>query len=73
MGECLCHRHSRRLFLYRQGLFGPAGALVSRFTSRTKTRLDDYLVAAVKGPLTAIIFVQGALIALSAMTLTNAY
>ncbi len=41
------------------------GPLMSRFASRTKSKLDDYFVWALRLPVIVIILVQGALIALS--------
>ena len=45
--------------------------LLSHWTSKTETQLDDFLLRAIRAPLQVFIVVQGAGIALTALTATN--
>ena len=47
--------------------------LLGRLTANTKTQLDNYLLAALKTPIQAIIVIQGAFLALTVISLTNNY
>ena len=47
--------------------------ILGKITSSTKTQLDNYLLIAIKSPLRAVIMVLGAYIAVTALSVTNAY